>query len=675
MPLRLLTSLALLCALLPAQKAPFTAEALLKIKRIADPQVSPDGQWVAFSVTSIDVEKNTRPRQIWIVPLAGGTPRQITTEGNNDTPRWSPDSRRIAYVSTRGGSSQIWTMNPDGSLSRQVTKLASEASGVKWSPDGRWLIFVSEVYPACNADDACNASRIEAEGKSQVKARVYTALLYRHWTEWRGERRKHLMVVAPEGGAARDLTPGLKFDVPPFSLEGGDDYEISPDGKEIAYAADLDEDQAMSTNWEIYTVPIEGGEARKISTSPGADAGPKYSPDGKWIAWRLQERAGYESDRWRLAVYNRESGQISVLTESLDRHVTGFAWHPDSKRIAFTVDDRGRQIAQLIAVTGGGTRILTAGNAFVDDLQFTSDGRTLVYTEQSGASPVEIFKALSGGGTPVALTHLNDALLSAYDLRPQEEFTTSGAEGALVHSFLLKPPGFDGRKKYPALMLIHGGPQGSWGESWTYRWNAQVFAAAGFVVAMPNPRGSEGYGTKFTDEINSDWGGRAYDDIMAVTDYVASLPYVDSDRMAAAGGSYGGYMVDWILGHTTRFKALISHAGVYDLRSETGATEELWFPAWEFLGMPWQQPELYEKWSPSTYAKEFKTPTLVIHGELDFRVPYTQGLQLFTALQEQKVPSKLIVYPDEGHWVLKPQNSLLWYRSFIDWITEWTAKK
>ena len=675
MQLRWLSSIALLCSLLPAQKAPFTAEALLKIKRIAEPQVSPDGRWVAFSVTTIDVEKNTRPRQVWIMPLAGGTPKQITADGNNDTARWSPDSKRIAYVSTRGGSSQIWTMNPDGTGAKQVTKLASEAAGVKWSPDGRWLIFVSEVYPSCNADDACNANKIDAESKSKVKARTYTTLLYRHWTEWRGERRKHLMVVAPEGGAVRDLTPGLKFDVPPFSLEGGDDYEISPDGKEVVYAADLDENLATSTNWEIYTVPIDGGEARKISTSPGADAGPKYSPDGKWIAWRLQVRAGYESDRWRLAVYNRESNQISVLTESLDRHVTGFAWHPDSKRIAFTADDRGRQIAHLIAVTGGGTRILTQGIAFVDDLQFTADGKTLVYTEQSGASPVEIFKAVSGGGTPTALTHLNDDLLSAYDLRPLEEFTTNGAEGVPVHSFLLKPPGFDARKKYPALMLIHGGPQGSWGESWTYRWNAQVFAAAGFVVAMPNPRGSEGYGTQFTDEINGDWGGRAYDDVMAVTDYVAELPYVDGDRMAAAGGSYGGYMVDWILGHTNRFKALISHAGVYDLRSETGATEELWFPAWEFKGMPWEQPELYEKWSPSTYAKEFKTPTLVIHGELDFRVPYTQGLQLFTALEAQKVPSKLLVFPDEGHWVLKPQNSLLWYRNFIEWITEWTAKK
>jgi dipeptidyl aminopeptidase/acylaminoacyl peptidase len=240
-----------------------------------------------------------------------------------------------------------------------------------------------------------------------------------------------------------------------------------------------------------------------------------------------------------------------------------------------------------------------------------------------------------------------------------------------IQSFIVKPAGFDPAKKYPVLMLLHGGPQGEWGESWTYRWNAQVFASAGYVVVMPNPRGSIGYGQAFTDGVNHDWGGKPYDDIMALTDRVAKLSYVDADRMVAAGGSYGGYMVDWILGHTTRFKALVSHAGVYDLRSEAGATEELWFPIWEFGGMPWDDPEMYIRWSPSQFAKEFKTPTLVIHGELDFRVPYTQGLQLFTALQMQKIPSQLLIFPDEGHWVLKPQNSLLWYKTFIDWIDRW----
>jgi dipeptidyl aminopeptidase/acylaminoacyl peptidase len=671
---KLMCALALFVAIASAQKAPFDFEAMMKLKRISDPQASPDGRWVAFTVQTINLEENARPRQVWIVPALGGSARPLTTEGDNDTPRWSPDSSTIAFVSSRGGSSQIWMMNADGTRQRQVTKLASEAAGVVWTPDGKSIVFVSEVYPECNADDACNAARIDAEKKSRIKARIYTSLLYRHWNQWQGKRRKHLLMAPAEGGAARDLTPGLKYDVPPFSLSGGGDYAVSPDGKEVVYAANLDENQATSTNWELYTVPIEGGEAKKISTSPGADAGPKYSPDGKWLAWRMQTRAGYESDRWRLAVMNRETGAIEVLTENLDRHVTAIAWHPDSKRIAVTVEDRGRQQAQLIPVTGGGARVITQGAAHVDDIQFTSDGKALIYSEQSGASPTEIYRAVSGG-TPAALTRLNDSILLSHDLRPLEEFTVNGAEGAPVHCFLLKPPGFDPSKKYPALILIHGGPQGAWGETFSYRWNQQVFATAGFVVVMPNPRGSTGYGQKFIDEINADWGGKVYEDIMAATEYTSRLPYVDGERMAAAGGSYGGYMVNWLLGHTNRFKAFVSHAGVYDLRSMGGETEELWFTTWEFKGMPWQTPEIHEKWSPSAYAQNFRTPTLVIHGELDFRVPYGQGLQLFTALQTQKAPSKLLIYPDEGHWILKPQNSRLWYQTFLDWVTEWTAKK
>jgi dipeptidyl aminopeptidase/acylaminoacyl peptidase len=663
--------LALLSA--SAQQAPFSFDALMKLKRISDPQVSPDGRWAAFSVQTVDVEQNARRRQVWIVPVLGGNPRPLTSEGDNDTPRWSPDSRRLAFVSTRGGSSQIWTMNADGSDQRPVTRLASEASGVLWSPDGSLLLFTSSVYPECNADDACNARKIDEEKRSQVTARIYTTLLYRHWNHWKGQRRSHLLAVPPEGGPARDLTPGIRFDVPPFSLAGGGDYAISPDGKEAVYAANLDENQATSTNWELYAVPTAGGEAKKISTSPGADAGPRYSPDGKWLAWRMQVRAGYESDRWRLVVMNRETGAIEVLTENLDRHVTGLAWHPDSRRIAFTVEDRGRQQAQLIPVTGGGARVITQGAMHVADIQFTGDGKALVYTEQSGSSPVEIYRAVSGG-TPSALTRLNDGVLLSHELRKLEEFTVPGAEAAPVHSFLLKPPGFDPTRKYPALILIHGGPQGAWGETFSYRWNAQVFAAAGFVVVLPNPRGSTGYGTKFTGEISGDWGGKVYEDLMAATNYVSRLPYVDPERLAAAGGSYGGYMVNWILGRAHPFKAFVSHAGVYDLRSMGGETEELWFTLWEFKGMPWQTPDLHEKWSPSAFAQNFKTPTLVIHGELDFRVPYGQGLQLFTALQAQKIPSKLLLYPDEGHWILKPQNSRLWYRTFLDWVTEWTAK-
>jgi dipeptidyl aminopeptidase/acylaminoacyl peptidase len=299
----------------------------------------------------------------------------------------------------------------------------------------------------------------------------------------------------------------------------------------------------------------------------------------------------------------------------------------------------------------------------------------MVYTQQSGVEPVEIYRAASTGGAPVALTHLNDQTLNSHQLTPLEEFWVDGANGAKVQSFVVKPPNFDRTKKYPVLMLLHGGPQGFWGHAWTYRWNAQVFAGAGYVVVMPNPRGSTGYGQKFIDEINDDWGGRAFDDVMAVADYIVSdLPYADGSKMTAAGGSYGGYMVNWILGHTQRFKALVSHAGVYNLISEFGATEELWFPLWEFGGNPWDHPEEYAKWSPNNFAKDFHTPTLVIHGELDFRVPYNQGLELFTALQLQKVPSKLLVFPDEGHWVLKPQNSVVWYKTFIDWLDSWVKK-
>ncbi len=376
-----------------------------------------------------------------------------------------------------------------------------------------------------------------------------------------------------------------------------------------------------------------------------------------------------------LMTLERSTGHVAALTDGLDRWVNSFTWSPDSAALFFTTGDRGRQAIQLITVTGGAVRVAASGDSELDDIQLTHDGKTMVYTQQTGASPVEIYRAASTGGAPVALTHLNDATLNACQLAPLEEYWADAPDGARVHYFVAKPYGFSADKKYPVLYLIHGGPQGAWGYSWTYRWNAQVFAAAGYVVVEPNPRGSTGYGQKFIDDINGDWGGKVYNDIMAVVDHsLANLPYADPDKTVAAGGSYGGYMIDWILGHSQRFKALVSHAGVYDLTSEFGATEELWFPLWEMGGTPWDKHDDYEKWSPSSYVKDFHTPTLVIDGELDFRVPYTQGLELYTALQMQKVPSKLLVYPDEGHWVLKPRNSLLWYKTFIDWFDSWVKK-
>ncbi len=655
-----------------AQKLPFDTSALLKIQRLGDPQLSPDGKTVAFSVAQPDVGENKSIHSVWSVPLEGGNPRKLAEPA--ERPRWSPDGKQLYYVSASGGTSQIWKMNPDGSQAKQVTKLASEADGEVVSADGKYLVITSNVYPECAADDACNTRLLEAQKLNKVKAHIITSLLFRHWTQWQGKTRTHVLSYNLENGKTVDLTPGTR-DVPPFSLGGPDDYAISPDGKEVCFSMNTDDVPANGTNADLFVVSIDGGEAKKITTGAGADSSPQYSPDGKFLAFRSQARGGYESDKWRLALLERATGKLTLPTDAIDRAINSFTFAPDSKRIFFTATDRGHQAIQYIGVEGGGARVAVSGDNTFDDMQFTPDSRTIVFTRQSGSNPVEICKASAGGGSATPLTRLNDALLNQYQLTPLEDFFVPAPDGAQIQSFVVKPPNFDAKKKYPALMLIHGGPEGEWGESWTYRWNAQIFAAAGYVVVMPNPRGSIGYGQKFTEDIKLDWGGKPYDDLMATADYVAKLSYVDPDHMAAAGASYGGYMINWILGHTNRFKALVSHDGVFDLREEAESTEEIWFPTWEFGGMPWENPEVYDRWSPSKFVREFQTPTLVIHGELDYRIPISQGLELFTSLQMKKVPSQLLVFPDEGHWVLKPQNSALWYKTTIDWLDTWTKQK
>lgn len=664
-------------------KAPFTVDALLKLMRIDDPQVSPDGKTVAFVVQTIDLAGNTKPTSIYTVPVGGGATQRLTTVGGaNSRPRWTPDSKRILFISDRKDGSQIWSMNADGSDQKQVTSVPTEVDNEIVSPDGKLLLFTSEVYPDClptgsaasNFDSACNKTKLDAEAASKMKARVYTSLLYRHWTSYQGKRRQHILMQTMDGGGqVRDLTPG-PLSVPPFSLGGPDPYAFSPDSTQITYVANTDPDLSTSTNSDLFTVPAAGGEAKRITTNPGADEGPSYSPDGKYLAYRTQTRSGYESDQWRLAVLEVQSGRMNTTTDTLDRWVESYTWSNDSQHIFFTVDDHGSTPLMMIAPTGGAIRTIAQGPTTVSSVQFTANDKTMIFAEQSGSRPVELKRAESKGGAPVALTHLNDALLDAYQMMPLEKITVDGADATKIESYVVKPPEFNMSQKYPVLFLIHGGPQGDWGESWSYRWNAQVFASAGYVVVMPNPRGSIGYGQAFTDAVNGDWGGKPYDDIMSTADYVANLPYADKDRMVAAGASYGGYMIDWILGHTDRFKALVTHAGVYDLPSEAGTTEELWFAKWEFQGFPWENPELYQKFSPSAYAKNFKTPTLVTHGEIDYRVPIGQAQQLFTALQQQKVPSKLIQFPDEGHWILKPQNSDFWYRTVLEWLGEYTKK-
>jgi dipeptidyl aminopeptidase/acylaminoacyl peptidase len=655
-----------LCSVLAQQTGNrLTINDLLKVRRISDPQVSPDGSMIAFSITDPDKTANTSKHQIYLVPIGGGEPRLLPTN-ESDQPRWSPDGKRLAYIS----DSQVWTIDVASGEKKKITSISTGADAPVWSPDGKWIAFTSEVYPECTNDD-CNAQRVKAAEESKVKAKVADRLLYRHWKTWKEGKRSHILVVSIDGGAAQDLTPG-DYDAPPFSLGGPPEYAFSPDSKELAFTRNTDKDAALSTNNDLFIVAVTGGEARRITESNrGADSSPVYSPDGRYIAYRTQPRAGFEADRWQLMLYDRQTNKARSLTEPFDLQVESLAFSPDSKKIYLTAGERGLQPIYTVP-TGGGAVTKLIADGFNDDVKITADGKWLVFTRNSAARPTEVYRASADGSGAAPVTKINDALIAGFNLKPAEEVTWQGAEDAKISGWIVKPPDFNPSRKWPLMVLIHGGPQGAWNDNWGYRWNPQVFAAAGYVVLMPNPRGSTGYGQKFTDDISGDWGGRAYTDIMNGVAHVISLGYVDKERIGAAGGSYGGYMVNWIEGHNNdprfRFRALASHAGVYNLTSMYGATEELWFTEWEFKGTPWDNPELYTRWSPHMFVKDFKTPMLVIHGELDYRVPVGEGLQLFTALQRRGVESKLLYFPDEGHWILKPQNSELWYNTVLGWF-------
>jgi dipeptidyl aminopeptidase/acylaminoacyl peptidase len=682
-------------------KHPFTFEEMMKLKRIGEPSVSPDGKWVAFSAVDVNLEANTKTAHLWIVPITSGDAKRLTAEtaSGEDRIRFSPDGKRVLFESSKDGASQIYVQDFDASSGtltgepKKVTSISTEASGGTWSPDGKSILFVSSVWPDCN-DDACNKQKDDEKAKSKVKAKIFTQLMFRHWTSYFDGKYSHLFLVSSEGGVARDLTPGA-HDVPPFSLGGQDQYSFSPDGKEIAYTSNIDEVQATSTNSDIFIVPVAGGTPKKITTNPGSDSTPLYSPDGKYIAYRSQLRGGYESDRFRLMLYERATGKITDVSPNFDRWVDSMAWSPDSKTIYFTAENEGEAPIYAINVTAQNPWPMELVAGFNDSPTPTSDGKTLVFDRMSVAAPNEIYSAplmfpqcrmavppnsysvpdcLLSKAQPV--TKMNEPVLSQIQMPPLEPYWFNGSLKDKVQGFVIKPPNFDPSKKYPVKYLIHGGPQGAWGDDWSYRWNPELFAASGYVVVMVNFHGSTGYGQKFIDAINGNWGGPPYQDLMLGLDYAEQhYPFIDKDRECALGASYGGYAINWIEGHSTRFKCLVSHDGMFNTVSAYGTTEELWFNEWEFKGTPWTNRALYDKWSPEMFATNFKTPLLVVHGQLDYRLDVSEGLQLFTTLQRLKVPSKMLYFPDEGHWVLKPQNGRLWYQTVNGWVDEWTKPK
>jgi dipeptidyl aminopeptidase/acylaminoacyl peptidase len=671
----LLASLALAFALhaQTSAKRAMTFDDMIKLHRLGGASISNDGKWVAYSVATPDLDANRSISNVWIVSTSGGDPIQVTQGGRDNSPAWSPDGKTLAFLSARDGNSQIYLLSLEGGEAKKLTQLSTGADLFHWSPDGKTIAFTSSVYPDCK-DDACNAKRDEEKEKSKVKARIYDHLLYRHWDHWSEGKRGHLFVIPADGSAsARDLMPGADYDIPPDQRGEASDFNFSPDNQEICYTAVTDKVEAISTNGDLFIVPVGGGESKRITTQPGFDGNPVYSPDGHSIAYHAQLTASYESDRWRVMRYDRQSGKNENLSENFDRSAAGLAWSPDSKTIYFLAENETLQPVYAMEARAGATPKLVL-DGFNAEFAFSGDGKTLVTARTSLTVPSEVFVSAGDGSGLKQLTHANETILANIELNPAEKFWFEGAEGTKVQAMLVRPPKFDTTKKYPMLVLLHGGPQTMFPDAWGYRWNSEVFAGAGYVVLMINRRGSTGYGQKFTDEITNDWGGKAYADVMKGTDAaIAKYSFIDKNRLAAAGGSYGGYMADWLATHTDRFKAIISHAGVFD-KVSMYATEELWFEEHDEQGTPWGAPENYKKFAPVTYAADlgkYKTPTLVIAGERDYRVPYTQSLEFFNTLQRQRVPSELVIFPDEGHWILKPQNAQLWYKTFLEWLEKY----
>ena len=783
----------------PSTKRPMTFADLMAIKRVSDPQISPSGKWVMFSVTDVSLEKNAKVNHLWVVPLDGSAPERQLTSHTGDTGesfgRFSPDGQFVSYTGAPTKDDPVsritiatWDEKTGTiGVGRTLTAVSGDTDGAIWSPDSQRLLFTTQVYPECSVkggaravidpthrdtaamdgapeikwaeEDACDKAKDDAAAASPVKGQVWDSLLYRHWDQYTGLKRTHIIEAdfSLDGANPRDLTPASAVgdaETPTWMLGGPLEYAWAPDSKEIAYVTNLDKVPAASTNNDVFTLRLDepGAKAVKVSTSAGSDDEPEYSPDGKWLAFRSQKQAGFESDRFRLMLFDREKKTINEVLPKFDRWVDEFVWAPNSQTIYFASGMAGEEVILAIGLNEATPRIFTPFGGEFADLRVTPDGSDVIATKMRILVPTEIIElhpnlrqsekdnlvatvgmadAMAAGAKfapnsfptlyakEVQLSHLNSTLTAQLAVNEAEPFWFAGAEGTKVQGFILRPPNFDPAKKYPVKFVMHGGPQTALGDSWSYRWNWELLAADGYVVVGINRRGSTGYGQKFVDEVSGDWGGRAYEDLMKGLDYAeATYPFIDKTRECALGASYGGFMADWVLTHTNRFQCVVTHDGMFDPVSAYGSTEELWFNEWEFrrpedfpkgwdgfsasynpmagikadssaalrndkqegghAAEPWRYQSLpadqdpFRKWSPMRFIENAKTPTLIIHSQRDYRLDVSQGFELYTALQRRGVPARFLYFPDEGHWVLKPQNSQLWYQTVADWCDRWT---
>ncbi|MBN2369082.1 MAG: S9 family peptidase [Vicinamibacteria bacterium] len=672
-----LVALLLSSSLTPAAPRSFSIDDMLAMRRIADVRVSPDGIRAAFSLRTTDIENNRGETDVYLVNLDGKDLRRLTTHESNDwQPAWAPDGRLLYFLGARSGGSQVWRIAVDGGEAVHVTRLARDVETFQVSPDGRRLILAVSVFPGRSIEQT--QATLDARATAKATGRIYDRLFVRHWDAWKDGTRSHLFTFDLTTGAMHDLMGGMDADCPSRPFGGAEEFTVSPDGQTVVFAAkDVGRIEAWSTNFDLFTVPVDGSAApRRLTSNPAADTQPLFSPDGTKLAYLAMSRAGYEADRHRIIVRDWVSGVeraydlMADRTPRGDRSPSTIAWTADGKEILSTADHLGQRALFAIDLASGVTRIVVGEGTVVDPQPATGD--RIVHGLNSLLGPTEIYSVARDGRDTRRITHINDERLAQTRLGTPERFSFAGARGEIVEGYLVRPVDFDPAKSYPVAMLVHGGPQGSFGNNFHYRWNPQAYAGAGYAALMINFHGSTGYGQAFTDSINDDWGGAPYEDLIKGLDFaLARWSFLDGSRAGALGASYGGFMINWMAGRTDRFRCFVVHDGNLDERMAYYDTEELWFPEWDHGGTPWENPSGYSRHNPIDGVKNWKTPTLVVHGARDYRVADTQGISTFTALQRLGVPSKLLYFPDENHWVLQPANSKLWHETVIAWLDQW----
>jgi dipeptidyl aminopeptidase/acylaminoacyl peptidase len=646
-------------------KHSLTIDEYLATPIVSDPQLSPDGTLVAYVVTTPSVEEDRSTSRVWLVEIANGESWQATTGAGSDrAPRWSPDGKSLTFISTREGGQQLWRLPTRGGEPTRLAQLTDGIADYLWSPDGKALYFWTDV----KWGDSTEAERRSAP--YPTTGRIWTDLFFRHWNEWRLGVRSHVFRLDLADGTTTDLTP-FDRDVPPLAL-GGRDVAVSPVGTELAVVFNPDSSPATSTNNDVFVMGPDGSSRQPVTTSLGNDHSPRYSPDGRYLAYLAMATPGFEADRQQLMLYERASGRRLPLTPKWDLSIIEYRWFPDARAILAEVEERGGHVFYRIEVPSGRSSRILAGGTNTSG-QVAPGGQRMIFLRQTASRPPEVYVSGIDGREVRQLTRINDSRFEALELPAAESFGFRGARGDSVFGWLMKPPHFNPMARYPLVYLIHGGPQGAWLDQWHSRWNYAMFAARGYVVAAVNFHGSTGYGQAFTNSVTRNWGSLPYEDLMTGLNVVAGLPYVDSTRMGAAGASYGGYMVYWMAGHTSRFRALVAHDGIFNPLSMAGTTEEQWFPLWEFGGsaLTPSARTIMEKWSPANFVQNWSTPMLIVHSQNDFRVDLSEGLQAFTALRLRKVPAKFLYFPDEDHFVTRPRNRRLWWGTVLDWLDQY----